>query len=178
MLIKIGLGIIAALIIFLAFVSTREGKFRYERSGVINAPAEKIFPYLSNFKMGGMWSPYEKIDPNMKKNFIGEPDKVGAVMEFDGNSDAGSGKLEMLKIVPNESVEIKLTMTKPLFAENLIEYKLTKEETGTRFSWIMSGDGGFMGKLMNTLIDCEKMVADQFSVGIANLKEIIEKENK
>lgn len=171
---KIIFGAAIALILFLGFVSTRESKFHYERSGLINAPAEKIFPYLSTFKLGSEWSPYEKIDPNMKKNIVGTDGQVGTVMNFDGNSEAGSGSLEFLKIVPNDSVQIKLVMTKPLPADNLIEYKLTPEGSGTRFTWSMSGDGGFVGKLMTLLIDCEKMVGDQFNQGIANLKTLVE----
>ncbi len=85
-----------ALVIFLIYVSTRPGHFSYERSGVINAPADKIFPYLSNFKMGSQWSPYEKMDLSMKKTFLGQDGQVDSVMEFEGNKDVGSGKLEML----------------------------------------------------------------------------------
>lgn len=174
MLAKIGLGAVILLAGFVAYVFTRESKFHYERSGVINASPEKIFPYLSNFKLGGEWSPFEKVDPNMKKNFIGADATVGSKMEFDGNKDAGSGKLEILKIIPNQSVDIKLTMLKPFHAENLVQYKLTPGSEGTRFTWSMSGDGGFMGKLMNVFMDCEKMIGDQFSSGITNLKKLVE----
>lgn len=171
---KIGLGVLIALVAFLGFVSTKNGQFHYERSGVINAPAAKIFSYLSNFKMGHLWSPYEKMDPNMKKTFTGTDGTVGSVMEFEGNSETGSGKLEMLKVEPNSLVEIKLTMIKPFHGENLIQYKLTPEGAGTRFSWSMSGDGGFMGKLISVFINCEKMMAGQFESGIANLKAVVE----
>ena len=173
-MIKILIGVAVILVLFLGFVATREGKFRYVRSGLIKAPPEKIFPYLSNFRLGEAWSPYEKTDPNMKKTFTGVDGSEGAVMEFDGNKDAGSGKLEMLKVVPNERVEFKLTMLKPFYAENLVEYILTPEADGTRFTWAMSGDGGFLGKLLNVVIDCEKMVAGQFTVGIDNLKSVVE----
>lgn len=171
---KIVLGIVAVLVVFFGYVSTREGKFNYERNGVIGAPADKIFPYLSDFSKGGEWSPYEKIDPNMKKTITGTPAQVGHAMDFEGNSDAGSGRLEILKVVPNELVEIKLTMIKPLYAENIVTYKLSPEAEGTRFSWSMAGDGGFMTKLITVFIDCEKMIAGQFEVGIANLKALIE----
>ena len=170
----IGLIIGGLLLVFLGYVATREGKFRYERSGLIQAPPEKIFPYLSDFKKGGQWSPYEQMDPNMKKTYTGTDGQVGAVMEFDGNKDAGSGKLEILNIIPNQSVDIKLTMIKPFHAENLIQYTLTPEAGETRFTWAMSGDGGFMGKLINVFIDCEAMVAGQFSVGIENLQKVVE----
>jgi uncharacterized protein YndB with AHSA1/START domain len=174
MLKKVGLGIFAILILFFGFVATKEGKFRYERSGLINAPAERIFPYISNFSLGGLWSPYEKVDPTMKKTFSGTQGQVGSIMEFEGNKDAGSGKLEVLKVIPNELVEIRLTMTKPFHAENLVLYHLTPEGAGTRFSWEMSGDGGFLGKLISVFINCEKMVGDQFNQGIANLKALVE----
>lgn len=174
MLKKIGLSLGIILIVFLGYVSTRPSFFRYERSGVINAPADKIFPYLSDFKLGGEWSPYEKVDPNLKRNFIGSGTEVGSVMEFEGNSEAGSGRLEMLKIVPNQAVDIKLIMTQPMHVENLIQYSLIPEAEGTRFTWVMSGDGGFMSKLIGVLVDCEKMVGGQFEQGITNLKALVE----
>lgn len=174
MIAKVSYSITAILIIFLAYVSTREGKFRYERSGVIDAPADKIFPYISNLKMGHLWSPYEKKDPDMKKTFSGTEGAVGSIMEFEGNKDVGSGTLEILKIVPNELVHIKLHMKKPFDGENLIEYILTPDGTGTRFSWAMAGDGGYITKLMTLFIDCEKMVAGDFSIGIENLKQVVE----
>lgn len=171
---KIGLVVLVLLVAFLGYASTRDGKFIYERNGVIQAPASKIFPYLSHFKLGEQWSPYEKKDPTMKKNFIGPDATVGSVMEFEGNSDAGAGKLEILNVVPNELVEMKLTMLKPFQNETLIQYRLMKVDGGTNFSWSMSGDGGFMWKVMHLLMDCEKMIAGDFETGINNLKTVVE----
>lgn len=171
---KIGLGIVAALVIFLAYVSTRNGHFHYERSGIINAPVTRIFPVISNFKMGSQWNPYDQKDPNMKRNFSGVDGAVGSKMEFEGNAEAGSGWLEITKIEPNSFVEIHLHMTKPFVADNTIMYRLTSEGTGIRFSWAMEGDGGFLGKLISVFIDCEKMMTKDFDAGIANLKKLAE----
>lgn len=174
MLEGVAIGVGGVILGFVGFVATRNGKFRYERSGLIEAPPERIFPYLSDFRLGSEWSPYEKKDPSMKKKFSGPAAGTGSVMEFEGNRDVGAGKLEILKVVPNELVEIRLTMLRPFRAENIVTYRLTPESGGTRFSWSMQGDGGFFGKLMNVLIDCEAMVADEFSAGIQNLKNRIE----
>ncbi len=169
----IGFGIV--LIAFLAFVLTRESRFHYERSGLINASPEEIYPYISDFRRGNEWSPFAQADPNMKVSFSGPIADVGSKMEWEGNSEAGAGQLEILRVVPNELVEIQLTMLKPIHAVNLIQYQLTPEPTGgTTFSWSMSGDAGFIGQLMNIFIDCEEMVAGQFTVGIQNLKNLIE----
>ncbi len=86
----------------------------------------------------------------------------------------GAGSLELLKVETNKSAEIRLHMTRPMTADNLIVYTLTPEAEGTRFTWSMSGDGGFLGKLVSVFIDCEKMVAGQFEQGISNLKNLVE----
>ncbi len=171
---KILLAVAVLLVLFLGYVSTKEGHFVYERNGLIQTTPEKIYPLISTFVGGKMWNPYANKDPNMKVSLKGADGQVGSIMEFDGNKEAGAGSLEILKLVPNQSVQMQLRMTKPFQAENLIEYSLTPEAGGTRFSWKMSGDGGFMGKLINVFIDCEKMVTKDFVVGIENLKKIAE----
>ena len=112
----------------------------------------------------------------MKTKIIGPDGQVGTVMEFEGNRDAGSGKLEFLKITAPTEVNLKLTMIKPFPAENLIVYHLSANEGGgTKFTWSMSGDNGFLGKMMVVFIDCEKLIGGQMEQGIKNLKEVVEK---
>ncbi len=65
--------------------------------------------------MGEQWSPFEKMDPGMKKSFSGEDEKVGAKMDFESKK-AGSGLLEILNIVSSESVQLRLLMTAPVKA--------------------------------------------------------------
>lgn len=167
-------GLLFLLALFFLFIATRSAKFRYERSGVINAPAEKIFPYLCDFQLGAQWSPYEKADPSMSKQHFGEFGQVGSVMIFEGNANAGAGRLEILRVVPNELVELRLSMKKPFEAENRVRYELRPETDGVRFVWTMEGESGYMGKLVNFFVDCEKLVAGQFEAGIADLKKLLE----
>lgn len=174
---KVALSFILPLVVFLGYVATRDGKFHYERSGFINASPQVIYPYLSNLKLGSEWSPFEKKDPNIKKTYAGADGAVGSSMDFEGNSDVGAGRIEIVALEPNKSAELKLKMTKPFVAENKIFYKIIPLENGAVFTWAMEGDGGYMGKLMSTFIDCEKMIGDEFSAGIKNLKVLIEGKN-
>lgn len=163
------------LITFLVYVAGRETQFYFEKSAVINARADKIFPYLNSFKLGSQWSPYEKIDPAMKKILSGPESGVGAVMEFDGNAKAGSGKLEILESVPNQKVEIQLTMTKPFGAQNRVRYELVPQSDGqTKFTWSIEGENNYLSKLVSVFIDCQKILDEQFSHGINNLKNLME----
>ena len=171
---KILISIALILIAFLGYASTRPNHFRYERSGLIHSSPDKIYALTSNLKMGALWNPYAQKDPNMKAEFTGTLGEAGSKMDFDGNNEAGSGSLEVLKAIPNQAVDIRLTMTKPISVTNLIEYRLTPEGNDIRFSWAMSGEVGFIGKIIGVLIDCEKMVTKDFEVGIQNLKKICE----
>lgn len=174
MILKV-LAVIAVLVsAFLIYVAQKPNEFKYEKSENINAPPEKIFPYLSQLKLGSQWNPFDQKDPNLKRNFMGTDGQVGSVMEFDGNGDAGAGKLEVTKIVPNESVEITLTMTKPMAGESFIQYKITPASTGSLVTWAMSGKSHFIGKIFCTFIDMQKMMEGQFTDGLSQLKKIVE----
>ena len=159
---------------FLGFVASRPGTFHYEKSGVIAAAPDQIFPYLDDFKKGSEWNTFDKADPEMKKSYDGPESGVGAKMAFEGNSNVGVGNLEITNEVVNSSVEMKLEMIKPMKGTNDILYTLTPEEGGTKFTWSMSGKNPFMGKLMGIFIDCEKMIGEQFEQSIQNLKTVVE----
>lgn len=172
---KIFIGLFSFLVLFLITASFQKNEFSYERHGKIKAPPEKIFPYLSQFKLGEQWSPYEK-GIEMPRKFSEDDGIIGSWMEF-GPGPSGSGRLEITEIVPNEKVQLNLRMTSPFEAFNVVTYRLTPVNEGTQFTWTMEGKNNFIGKIMTLLIDCEKMIGNQFNQGIDNLKSITEKAN-
>ena len=174
MLKKLFVCVALLVIAILGYAATRPNHFRYERSGLINATPAVIFPYLNSFKLGSQWSPWEKVDPNMKKTYSGPDAGPGAMLAFAGNSEAGEGKLQILKSETNSVVDLQLEMIKPFAAINFIQYKLTPEASGTRFTWTMYGEANFLSKLVGVFIDCGKMIQDKFAEGIANLTRLTE----
>ena len=64
-------GILLAAI--LGYAATKPGAFRVQRAKSIQAPPEKIFELINDFHHWASWSPYEKLDPTMKKTFSGAP---------------------------------------------------------------------------------------------------------
>ena len=68
------IGIIAAVLAVgivgvLAYAATRPDDFHVQRSATIKAPPEKIFPFINDFRRWTVWSPFEKIDPDMKRTY-------------------------------------------------------------------------------------------------------------
>src|SRR6476619_6583960 len=92
--------VVAILLVgFVIYVATRPALFSYTESAMIKATPEKIFPYISQLKLGGNWSPYEKRDLNMKKTFSGNDGTPGSKLVFDGKKEVGAGSVEILSVV-------------------------------------------------------------------------------
>ena len=163
--------IVAAL---LAYAGTRPGDFRTERSTTIKAPPGKIVSFLSDFKTWASWSPYEKLDPAMKKTLAGAPSGKGAVYEWEGNSKAGKGRMEILESTPTK-VAIKLDFEKPFEGHNRADFLLQPRGEATEVTWAMYGPRPFIAKLMGLFFDMDKMIGKDFEAGLANLKALAEK---
>lgn len=173
MLKKVLFAVGGLIVLLLALILTRPDHFTMTRTGVINAPAEKIYPFLTQFKLGEQWSPFDTPEMKLKKTFSGEDGTVGAKMTFESD-EQGTGELTILKLVPNQAADINLHMIKPFDAENLIQYSLQPEGTGTKFTWTMSGKMNFLAKAFSLFMDCEKMLGPEFEKGIASLKRVVE----
>ncbi|HEX3771763.1 MAG TPA: SRPBCC family protein [Polyangiaceae bacterium] len=148
--------------------------FRIARSATIAAPPERIAPHIQDFHAWEKWSPYEKLDPKMKKTFSGADRGVGAAYAWEGNSKAGAGSMT-ISAATSEKTTIALHFTKPMRAENTAEFTLMPDGTGTRVTWTMTGPKNLMMKLMGVFMNMDKMIGKAFDEGLGTLKELVEK---
>ena len=159
--------LIAAVLIFAA---TKPDTFAMQRETTINAPREKVFAMINDFHNWGQWSPWEKLDPGMKRTYSGPPSGVGSAYEWDGNSDAGAGRMEITNSTMPSKIDIKLDFNAPIQAHNITEFSIDTTATGTHVTWKMHGPNNFMSKLMTVFVSMDKMVGPDFETGLANLK--------
>ena len=108
----------------LIFAKTKPDTFHVQRSSNIKAPPAKIFPLINDLHSWAQWSPYEKLDPAMRKTHSGEPSGKGAVYAWEGNMKAGAGSVEIADTVPPSRVHIDLHMIKPFEGHNKVEFRL------------------------------------------------------
>ena len=170
MLKKIALVILALAAIVLIYAATRPGTFRVERTARIAAPPEKIFPLINDFHRWGEWSPYEKLDPGMKRTFGGASAGKGATYAWEGNDKAGAGRMEILESAPSSKISIKLDFTKPFEARNMAEFTLQPQGGETQVTWAMHGPSPYVAKLMGIFFNMDQMIGKDFETGLANLK--------
>jgi hypothetical protein len=171
------LALIIAVVLMLA--AAKPNTFRIERSATLNAPADRIFPLISDFHQWLNWSPWEGRDPALKRTYSGAERGKGAVYAWDGNKNVGSGRMEILEASPPSSppskVVIKLDFLKPFEAHNTAEFTMLPQGGATSVTWVMHGPAPFMSKLMQVFMNMDRMIGRDFEAGLANLKTITEK---
>ena len=172
------IAVIAAVAIaaVLAYAATRPDTFRIQRAASIQAPPEKIFPLIDDFRNWGAWSPWEKMDPALKRAYSGPPSGKGAVYEWEGNNKVGKGRMKIMDAPSPSRVTIKLDFLKPFEAHNTAEFTLTRRGGATDVTWTMHGPNLFIGKVMSLFFNMDRMVGKDFETGLANLKTVAQRQ--
>ena len=83
---KLILGVLAIVVIgvaiFCVVVAMQPADFKITRSATFNAPPEKVFEQINDFHKWEAWSPWAKIDPNMKATYSGPASGTGAALSL------------------------------------------------------------------------------------------------
>jgi hypothetical protein len=169
--ILIGLGVI--ILGILGYAATKPDTLTVERRISIKASKEKIYPLLNNFEDWKKWSPWEKLDPNVKKTFSEIKVGKGAVYSWEGNSDVGKGRMEILE-TDLQAIKIKLDFIEPMEGHNITTISLKEANGSTDVIWNMSGPETYFGKLFGVFVNLDNLIGKDFEEGLANLKKLSE----
>ena len=174
------IAIIAAVLVLLFVVtvlvlaSGKPDTFRVQRQARIQAPPEKIFPLINDYKNWGAWSPWEKKDPAMKRSFSGPAAGNGAAYAWD-SKEVGVGDMLITESQPSSLVKIDLNFSKPFEAHNKVVFSIQPQAGGSLVSWEMAGPAPLLSKVMQVFFSMDKMVGKDFEAGLADLKATAEK---
>jgi hypothetical protein len=175
MAIKIVAGIACILALLAVVIATRPSEFHVERSIVINAPPAAAFTQVNDFHRWAAWSPFEKLDPDMKRTFDGPTSGVGAGYGWSGNGKAGEGRMTIVESLAASKIGIRLAFTKPMQATNKATFTFTPTDAGTKVTWAMDGKNNFAAKAFHMVMDMDKLVGGEFEHGLGTLKTIAER---
>jgi hypothetical protein len=159
----------------LIFTATRPAEYRIERSTTVHAPADAIFATVSDLKGFTEFSPWEKLDPAMKKTFSPSTSGVGATYAWQGNKDVGSGKMTVTEHNPPSRVRHKLEFITPFAMVAESGFDVVPASAGdAKVTWSMAGNNNFISKFFGLFMDMDKTVGKDFDEGLANLKRVVE----
>lgn len=151
-----------------------DANFRVERSQHIEAGPAAIAPLIVDFRRWRDWSPYEGLDPNLKRTYAGETSGRGASYAWEGNGKAGAGRMEILEASPSR-VLIQLDFSRPFKARNKAEFTLEPDGNATRVTWAMEGKAPLLARIIGFFFNMDKFVGRDFEKGLSNLKAVAER---
>jgi hypothetical protein len=114
----------------------------------------------------------------MKREYIGPSGGEGSVYAWDGNNDAGVGKMTVTEAVAPNLVKLDLEFIKPFEAKNQVTFDIIPlKEKETQLSWKMEGDSQlFPCKIIQVFCSMDDMCGKDFDAGLASIKSIAEKQ--
>jgi hypothetical protein len=170
----IGIVVVVAIAGILLYAATKPDSFRVQRTALINAPSDKVFPLINDVKAWTAWSPYEKKDPAMKRSYGAVTAGKGATYAWDGDKNVGQGSMEIVESSPRKIV-LKLDFLKPFEAHNMGEFLLEPKGDSTSVTWAIYGPSPYMSKVVGTFMNIDDMIGRDFEKGLADLKAAAEK---
>jgi hypothetical protein len=174
MLVPILLGIVAVIVLLVLVVATRPAQFRIERSITMAAPPATAFAQVNDLRAWAAWSPWEKLDPELKRTYAGAPAGAGATYAWAGNKKVGEGRMTIEESARPAKIAIKLEFIKPWTATNMTTFIFTPVAEGTRVTWSMDGHNNFTAKAASLFMNMDKLVGGDFEKGLAAMKAVAE----
>jgi effector-binding domain-containing protein len=173
-ILKILLYLVGALALIAVVLGlTGPKSFDVHRSTIVAGTPEQVWPYVSNLKNMALWSPWAEKDTAMVVEYTGTDGAVGSMSSWSGNSDVGEGSQTISKLEPNSYAETELKFLKPM-ENGFTGYISLKDTTGGTFvDWGMKGENGFVGRIMGSLMNLDKMMAPDFERGLSKLTAIM-----
>lgn len=147
-----------------------EDTYTVERCATIDAPPSRVYKQIVDFHNWTKWSPWEGIDPELKRTYSGAPSGIGAVYEWSGNRKAGEGRMEITSAAESSRVQIDLVFEKPFKARNDTLFAIEPQGSGSRVTWSMSGKKTVLMKAMGIFKSMDKFLGPDFEKGLAQLK--------
>jgi uncharacterized protein YndB with AHSA1/START domain len=159
----------------IAFAARKPDTFRVARGMIIGAPPQAIFSHLDDLEAWQAWSPWAKKDPNAKTTFGAIRAGRGASFGWDGDRNIGKGMMSIVESEPPARIAYQLDFERPFKARNIATFTLRPVTGGTEVIWSMHGPAPLISKVMDTLMNMDRMIGRDFEAGLASLKAIVEK---
>ena len=172
MLVRILIGVVGVLIVFVAVVATRPSAYHVERKLEVAAPADRVFGVLNDLhRFAGILVFFgSPLDPNLQKTFAGPPAGAGQSLAWNDSKDVGTGKLTIEESDPGRKVGMKLEFIKPMKSTATCALTLAATPTGSLVTWSMDGNHNFVGKAFGMFMDMDTMLGNDIEQGLARLK--------
>jgi len=176
---KILLGILAVLVLAIggiaAAAAMQPPTYTVVRTTDVAAAPALAYAAVADFHNWQKWSPWDDMDPDMKREYTGPQSGAGASYYWKGNEKVGEGRMTITGVQPDAQVSVKLEFLQPFPSNAAVTYDFTAAGAGSTASWTMVGDHSFFSKVMCLFTSMDSMIGPDFEKGLSRLKTLVEK---
>jgi hypothetical protein len=141
-------------------------QYTVERSRMVEASADRVYPLLADFHQWTRWSPWEDVDPDLRRSYGGAETGRGSTYAWSGNRKAGAGNMTITDAETDRLVDIDLVFEKPFKARNRTTFTLTAQGDATVVTWRMEGPRPLAMRLLGPLMNPDKFIGNDFDKGL------------
>lgn len=165
------LGVLVLIILILGFTGPKS--YQVERTAVIAASPDVVWPYTSSGKAFQEWSPFRKMDTTATVEFFGTEGEVNSGFKWKGK-DSGKGEQTYTSLEPGKSSKSHLKFYTPFgLMESDAYMNLEPDPGGTKLTWGVMGENNFVGRIMHSMSDMDKMMGPVFEEGLNDLNTLV-----
>lgn len=115
----------------------------------VDAPRERLFALIDDFRKWGMWSPHEKEDPAVRRTYSDPPKGKGAAYEWDGSENIGAGRAQIAESDAPAKIIVDLDLTRPVRGHLALDFTLERTGTATKIEVSTNGPDDLVKYVMN-----------------------------
>ena len=168
-LILLGILVLAGIVMGL----TGPKNYQVERTAVISAPPDVVWPYASSAKIFQDWSPFRKMDTTATVEFFGDEGRVGSGFKWEGKK-SGKGVMTYSTLEAPKTSTTHLQFYTPFGEMESDSYMyLEPADGGTKLTWGVKGENNFMGRIMGSMSDMDKAMGPMFEQGLHDLDSLV-----
>ncbi|MFO0355998.1 MAG: SRPBCC family protein [Sphingobacteriaceae bacterium] len=118
------------------------------------------------------WSPWTRLDPNMKTSYAGECCKPGSSYSWESDKDSvGKGSMTFNEF---KGDSVLITLHFDGMGDSKVYYITKPSANGMNVTWGMLTRIGFFGRAPMLFMNMDKMIGPDFEKGLAMLKKEVE----
>jgi hypothetical protein len=143
------------------------------RTRVIRAASEDLLPFLIDFHRWIDWSPWEGLDPNLRRTY-GEIERgVGATYAWAGNRKAGAGRMRITS-TSEDRVDVDVQFTRPFPSSSSVTFALAQVAEGTQLAWTLRSPKTLASRVFGLIMNMDKAIGKDLERGLERLQRAVE----
>lgn len=162
-----GLGVLIALLVAISFFLPSQTSV--ERTRVVKAPPERIWPLVSEPRSWSKWSPWFARDPRMSIEFSGPTAGAGASWKWDSKTE-GRGSMKFEQADPGKRLDYSMHF-EDMNSRAKGRIVLEPAGGGTRVTWAFTTEPSLnpINRYFGLLLD--RLVGPDFEAGLAGIEK-------